>query len=401
MASKNVWGWIVKILQIHNFYNTPGGECSVVRAEHRLLQQYGHSIRQFSVDSGGISAQSLGRKALGFLQIPYNFEAAWNLTRLLKDFRPDVAHVHNVFPLLSPAIYVVLKRHGLGVIQTIHNYRFLCPNGLFFTHGRVCQSCMYEGFNAAVRNKCVRDSFATSAMYAAAIGLAWRSGNLPENIDRYIALNRFGADMLASGGVPRERIRVCGNFIEHISAAPQAKDSYVLYLGRLSPEKGLWTLMKAMHAAPPGIRLKIGGTGPMESPLKDYAAAHSLAIEFLGFVSGEEKQRLIAKAIGTVVPSEWFENFPISVLESLALGTPVIASRIGGLPEMIEHGESGLLFEPGDVEGLCAAITCLSSNTEEAASMAATALAAARSRFGPEAHAKGLHDIYAGVADCA
>lgn len=391
----------MKILQIHNFYRTPGGECSVVKAENRLLKQYGHTIQQFSVDSGGIVAQSLGRKALGFLQIPYNIEAARQLTKLLHDFQPDIAHVHNVFPLLSPSMYVVLKRKCTNVIQTIHNYRFLCPNGLFFTGGRICQQCMHDGFMAAVRNKCVRNSYPISAMYAAAIGLAWQSGSLPTNIDRYIALNQFGADMLASGGVPRERIRICGNFIEHTSVSPKAKHFYILYLGRLSPEKGLWTLLKAMRGVPAGITLKIGGTGPMEVALKDYVAAYSLPVEFLGFVAGDEKERLIAGAICTIVPSEWFENFPMSVLESLALGTPVIASRIGGLPEMIEHEVSGLLFEPGDIEGLLRAIRRVSENTEEAMSMAAAALAAARSRFGPEAHIRGLQDIYAEVVDHA
>ena len=384
----------MKILQIHNFYNTPGGECSVVRAEQRLLEANGHTVQQFIVDSGKISGQSLGCKALSFLQIPYNFQVSRSLARFLQDNRPDVAHVHNVFPLLSPSVYVVLKHARIPVVQTIHNYRFLCPNGTFFTQGHVCQACLHEGLTAAIKNKCMRDSRIVSAMYAAAIGLAWRTGNLPNNIDRYIALNQFGAELLAAGGIPLERIRVCGNFVERFAEAPSAKASYILYLGRLSPEKGLWTLIKAMHKTPPGIVLKIAGTGPLEQALKEHVGSHELNVEFLGFVAGNEKEQLISRAICTVTPSEWYENFPISVLESLALGTPVVASRIGGLPEMIDQEVSGGLFTPGSADELAEAISRLVEKRGETNSMAAGAIDVALSRFGPNAHMKCLLNIY-------
>lgn len=384
----------MNILQIHNFYNTPGGECSVVRAERRLLEANGHTVQQFVVDSGKISGQSLSRKALSFLQIPYNFQVSHSLARFLQDNRPDVAHVHNVFPLLSPSVYVALKHARIPVVQTIHNYRFLCPNGTFFTQGHVCQACLHEGLMAAIKNKCMRDSRMVSAMYAAAIGLAWRTGNLPKNIDRYIALNQFGADQLAAGGIPRERIRICGNFVERFAEAPSAKASYILYLGRLSSEKGLWTLIKAMHKTPKGVMLKVAGAGPLEQALKDYVNSNALNVEFLGFVAGSEKEQIIAGAICTVTPSECYENFPISVLESLALGAPVIASRIGGLPEMIEQGVSGELFTPGCADELAEAISRFVEKRDETNSMAAGALDAARSRFGPDTHIQGLISIY-------
>lgn len=387
------WG-LMKILQIHNFYNTPGGECSVVRAERRLLEANGHSVQQFVVDSGKIAGQSLGRKALSFVQIPYNFQVLRSLARFLRDNRPVVAHVHNVFPLLSPSVYVALKRARIPVVQTIHNYRFLCPNGTFFTQGHVCQACLHEGLTAAIKNKCMRDSRPVSTMYAAAIGLAWRSGNLPNNIDRYIALNQFGMEQLVAGGIPREKIRICGNFVERFAEVPSAKASYILYLGRLSSEKGLWTLIKAMHKVPAGLVLKIAGKGPLDRELKEYVKIHALNVEFLGFVAGSEKERLIAGAICTATPSECYENFPISVLESLALGTPVIASRIGGLPEMIEKGVSGELFTPGCADELAEVISRFVEKRGETNSMALGALDAARSRFGPENHIQGLISIY-------
>ena len=222
-----------------------------------------------------------------------------------------------MFPLLSPSVYVVLKRCGVPVVQTIQNYRFLCPNGLFFTHGRVCEECTTRGYFSAVRNRCIHDSLAASALYASAVALAWRSRNLPGNIDRYIAPSQFVADALITGGVPPSRIRICGNFVESLYTTPASKGRYFLYLGRLSAEKGVRTLLDAMQNAP-GVTLKVAGRGPLEDEMKKHAAGK--AVEFLGFVSGAEKEHLIREARGMIVPSEWYENFPLSVAESLSLG---------------------------------------------------------------------------------
>lgn len=386
----------MQILQIHNYYQTPGGECSVVRAERSLLEEVGHKVIQYTVNSTEISSFSLWNKALAFLQIPYSFVTAQRLTHYLKTVRPDIAHVHNVFPLLSPSIYGVLKKHRIPVVQTLHNYRFLCPNGLLFTQGRACDDCLRVGKYAAVKNACMHGSYTTSALYAAAIAVAWWTGNIPGNIDRFIALNHFGADMLHRGGVPTEKVRICGNFIASMAPAPQInKEPYILYLGRLSPEKGVRTLLKAMGNVPQAVSLKIAGSGPLEGELKDLVAHHpALQVQFLGFVSGAEKERLIANALCSVVPSEWYENFPISVLESLAQGTPVIASRIGGLPELITHGTTGLLYEPGNAEALSQSITQLVNDPQEAQRMASAALESARTRFSPEVHLQELNAIY-------
>lgn len=385
----------MNILQIHNFYKISGGECSVVMSERGMFDASCHEFVPFTVDSREIQVYAFGRKVLSFLQIPYNFENYNRLFRLLQTNLPDVAHVHNIFPLLSPSVYSVLKKYHLPVVQTVHNYRFLCPNGLFFINGQICEDCLHKGLFSCVKKKCMHDSWATSAMYAAAVGLAWRTGNIPNNIDIFIALNRFGRDKLIQGGIPAEKIRICGNFIEHIADHPQAKADYVLYLGRLSSEKGLHTLFKAMQVLPPHVRLKVAGSGPLEPELKDFAARHlGGKVEFLGFVSGEEKTRLISHALCMVVPSEWYENFPISVVESLSLGTPVIASRMGGLPEMIEHQETGLLFTAGDAEDLAQQILTIYSDRESTKAMSKAAIEAARVRFSKETHLRELMSIY-------
>lgn len=385
----------MRILQIHNYYKIFGGECSVVQSENSLLRNDNKKIQEFTFNNNTIDNFSYFKKLISFLQIPFNFNSIRSLNSFLKNKIFDVAHVHNIFPLLSPSVYGVLKKHKIPVIQTIHNYRFLCPNGQFFINDQICEDCLHKGLYRCVKKKCMRDSLGTSAMYAAAVGLAWRTRNFPDNIDLFIALNRFGKEKFIQGGVPAEKIRICGNFIDHIAEQPETKGNYVLYLGRLSREKGLQTLFKSMQMLPPHVRLKVAGSGPLESELKDFAARHlGDKIEFLGFVSGEEKTRLISNALCMVVPSEWYENFPISVVESLSLGTPVIASRMGGLPEMIEHQKTGLLFTAGDANELAQQILNIYSDPELTKAMSKAAIETARVRFSKETHLKELMSIY-------
>ena len=384
----------MKILQIHNYYKTPGGECSVVRAEKKLLELHGHEVRLFSRDSREIDGYSTTGKISALLRIPYNLNIKQELSALLSELRPDVAHVHNVFPLLSPSIYDALSAGNIPTVQTVHNFRFLCPNGLMFIHGKICEQCQTKNLFSSVKNRCIHDSIPVSALYAMALWNAQRTGNLPGNIDRFIALNHFVSDKLKRAGIAPNKISVLGNYIEHYSNSPIAKKRYIVYLGRLSSEKGILTLLSAMDRVR-NVTLKVAGTGPLESALKNFAERHALEnVEFLGFVDGSDKLKLISEALCTVVPSEWYENFPISVLESLAVGTPVIASRMGGLPEMIEHGVTGLIFTPSDVEELAGSISNLVGVRSESDKMDWEAINAAHSRFGPDAHVKGLTDIY-------
>jgi glycosyltransferase involved in cell wall biosynthesis len=384
----------MKILQIHNFYRTPGGECGVVEAEKELLKAHGHPVFRFVAHSLEIETMTLAAKGMAFLQVPYNLQSARRLGMFIRTHQPDVAHVHNVFPLLSPSVYAVCKSYSVPVVQTVHNFRFMCPNGLFFTKGEICEACLQQGFMAAVKNRCMHDSLPISALYAAAIALAWGTGNVLRNIDRYIALTDFVRDKLAAGGVPREKIRVCGNFIGKFSEAPARKGNYALYIGRLSSEKGLGTLLSAFRRVP-DLTLKIAGSGPMEAVLKQYVNENAMYnVEFIGFVAGGAKQRLIEEALCTIIPSEWYENFPMSVVESLACGTPVIASRIGGLPEMIEHNKTGLLFSPGDDEELVKCICKILACADFAKEMAAQTLEMARERFSPERHLAELLKIF-------
>ncbi len=384
----------MKILQIHNFYRTRGGECGVVDAEKRLLESHGHAVVQFVADSNNLDAMTFFKKASAFLQIPYNLQIARQLKRYISEHKPDIAHVHNVFPMLSPSVYVVLRRNSIPVVQTIHNYRFLCPNGLFYVNGRVCEACQERGYWEAVRKRCVRGSVVTSAFYASAVAWAWRSGTFHSCIDRHIALNAFVAEKLVAAGVPREKVRICGNSVNDFAEVLPTKRGYALYLGRLSEEKGLTTLLAAARTVPE-LPLKIAGAGPLEIDLRRAVSEPGMGhIDVIGHVAGEAKRCLIAEAVCMVVPSECYETFGLSAAESLSLGTPVIASHIGGLPELIDHGYNGLLFPANDTGALAECLGWMCSNVSSTHEMAVNALANARRRFSPQRHLEQLLEIY-------
>ena len=384
----------MRILQIHNYYRIRGGECAVVDSERTLLQEAGHEVEVFGRRSAELAASSSFRRGLGLVRTPWNWEMARALVSVVARLRPDVAHVHNVFPMISPSAYGVLARLGVPVIQTVHNFRFLCPNGVFFTDGRVCEQCQTRGLFSAVRRRCLHGSYLVSAAYAGAVWMAWRKGLLPNAVTRFVALNKFSADRLVAGGLPPTRVRILGNFVERFAEGATRKHGYVLYLGRLSAEKGLMTLLEAAVAVPE-MHLRIAGTGPLEGEIRRWVRARPGArVRLEGLVAGEAKERLVREALCTVVPSEWYENFPLSVAESLSLGTAVVATRMGGLPEMIEDGVTGVICEPGDPGSLAGALAMLVGDRGRAEAMGEAALAWARRRLGPEVHLSGLLDTY-------
>jgi glycosyltransferase involved in cell wall biosynthesis len=385
----------MRILQVHNFYDHFGGECQVVRAQRALLEAAGHEVVPFYRHSRDIAGWSALRKANALARVAFNPEMRRRLAETVASARPDVAHVHNVFPLISPSIYTYLAELGIPIVQTVHNYRFVCPNGLFYAAGKPCEACLQEkSFLPALRKACFRDSWALSGLYAAAVGLGWRNGAFAA-IDTFVALSYFIRDKLTQGGVSLEKIRVCGNFIDLGRAEPAhfPKSSYALYLGRLSAEKGIRTLLAALRRC--RVPCKIAGDGPLRAEvieaLQDPALAH---VDYLGFVDGDAKRELIARAACTVVPSECYENFPMAGVESLSLGTAVVAARIGGLPELVQDGETGFLFDAGDAGALAAALMQVAESPDRSAQMGQQAAHEARMRFGAARHLSELLAIY-------
>lgn len=389
----------MKILQVHNFYRTPGGECSVVRAERTLLESNGHVVIPYYRDSREIDGWGALRKARMLIDIPYSRRVERDIVAVIHACRPDVAHVHNVFPLLTPAVYRAIRSSGVPVVQTVHNFRFLCPNGQFFVDDRVCELCQERGYTSAVWNRCMQDSVLVSAAYATAIARSWKTGILPFGIDSFIVLNNFFAERLVAAGVPQERIRLLPNYVSECVKNVPPKGQYMLYLGRLSREKGIRTLLEAWRQID-DVPLKIAGSGPLLDEVR--RMANELGggrIEVLGHVHGDAKHELLKGALGAIVPSEWYENFPVSVVEAMAHGTPVLASHIGGLPELVADSATGLLFQPGDVESLVNATRRFLSEPGLRERLADGALAKAHALYGPVTHYHGLMAIYGQLAN--
>lgn len=390
----------MKVLIVHNHYQQRAGEGAAVEAQIAMLHEHGHDVVLYTRDNADMQNYDLREKALSSQRTVYSQETYDQLRVLLAAEQPDVAHVHNVFPLISPSAYWALHDADVPTVQTIHNFRFLCPNGLFYTHAEVCERCKNGNTLHAVQRRCYRESYTLSSLYAFTIGLHRRWGTF-QTIDRFIALTQFTAHKLVESGLTtREKVSVLGNFLPNPLPNPgstKEREPYVVFLGRLTPEKGVETLIAAM-AGLPHLGLKILGDGPQASALR--TLAHQLGldqVEFLGHVTGEAKWDLLRRATATVVPSVWYEHFPIVILESLAAGTPVVASDLGSLSHIIDDNETGLLFRLADSEDLSEKLRWLAAHTQEAREMGRQGRRVVESRFSVDRHYGRLVSIYGEV----
>lgn len=387
----------MKILLCHNFYQQAGGELVAVLALKALLEQKGHQVIFYTQNNQEIAQYNSLEKIGFFPRTLFSARAYRCVRKLAAREKPDIAHVHNVFPLLSPAVYVALNHAGIPIVQTIHNYRLMCINGLFLRDGRICERCKNGKFFSGFRFKCYRNSYLLSGLYALTIGWHRRWGTF-RRIDRFIALTRFVAEKFAESGMTEaSKISILGNFLPTPlpeCGAPDLRAPYIGYLGRLSREKGIFTLLEALRDMP-SLRLKAMGSGPLLEEMRAYIRRHCLQnIELLGFVDGEEKYRIMRGALCCVVPSQCYESFPLAVLESAAVSTPIVASRIGSLPTLVAEGERGLLFAPGNSADLRAKLKLLVSRPELAIRMGRQARQWVETEHTPEAHYEALIKIY-------
>lgn len=388
----------MKVLVIHNHYQRWGGESAAASAQIALLRSAGHTVTAYARDNAEISEYRLLDKCAFFWRSFRSAATYRDLRRRIAHDKPDVVHIHNVFPLITPSAYIAAHDVGLPIVQTLHNFRLLCPNALFFTHGLRCERCMTGNTLHAIRHKCYRGSYILSALYAGVTGLHRARGTWGL-IDRFVVLTEFTAQKLVDSGLTtHDRIRVLGNFLPEPlpQPGPSAREPYLVYMGRLSPEKGVETVIRAM-AYTVGLRLLILGDGPQRDELADLVGKRGSSIEFRGHVTGDAKWEILRRAAAVVVPSECYENFPMTVLESYGVGTPVIASDLGSLPFVVQNGETGILFSPGDPRDLAQAITSIVDNPEWARSMGLRARQVVEKHYSSQAHYEQLMSIYSEV----
>src|SRR5215467_14013189 len=295
----------MRVLLVHSAYQQFGGEDSVVRAETELFKKHGDEVYLYSRHNDEIKQFGLIDKALFFPQSIYSWKTSGELEDVVQRAKPDIAFIHNVYPLISPSAYHKLHQMGVPMVQVLHNFRPFCPNGFFYTQGRVCEACKDGNYLNAISKRCYKDSTVFSGLYAATLGLN-RMGGMVNKISGFICLTEFFRIKMREAGVPDSKLFVRPNFVEAPPVADQkAANDYVLFMGRLSPEKGCWTLIHAFEKLPQ-VKLKILGSGPMEQELRTYIGEKGIRnIGFLGFKTGDEKLDILRNALCLVLPSEW------------------------------------------------------------------------------------------------
>ena len=387
----------MKVLLVHSAYQQFGGEDSVVKAETELLKSHGDEVYLYPRHNDEIKEFNAVQKALFFPQSVYSWKTSGELDGVVRQFKPDVAFIHNVYPLISPAAYHKLHALGVPTVQVLHNFRPFCPNGFYYTQGKICEACRDGNYLNAIANRCYKDSYVLSGLYGLTLGLN-RFAGMVEKISGFICLTEFFRIKMREAGVDEAKLFVRPNFMAAPALDGEAGgNDYVVYMGRLSAEKGVWTLIRAFERLP-WVALKILGSGPLEQELRDHVRDKKLAnVEFLGFKSGAEKWSILRNALCLVLPSEWYENFPVTVLEAFMAEKPVVASRMGGLPYIVEEGKSGLLFEAGQVDELAQKVQYLVEHPEDAARLGHCGRHLSETKYGPSEAYRNLMGIFAQI----
>ncbi len=335
----------MKVLLIHNRYRTsaPSGEDAAVRNERRMLERGGVETVLFDRCNDELQPSSVAQKLSIAARTIWSQRSRTELRSILRRARPDVAHVHNTFAMVSPSIYGVCRDEGVPVVQTLHNFRLFCPNGLFLRDGKPCEDCVDKGLVQSVRHRCYRGSLAATGTLAAMLTVHRAIGTYDRHIDRYVTLTEFCRRKILKAGLPADRISVKPNFLPDPPPAGDGDGKYVLFVGRLLDGKGAETMLQAWRQLP-DTPLKIVGDGELRANLESRALREKLNVQFLGVRSREEVLEFISAAQCLIVPSECYEGFPMVVAESFACGTPVLASRIGSLEELVPDGIRGRQF---------------------------------------------------------
>lgn len=403
-----------RLLSINNYHYRRGG-ADIVYLEHAaLFESLGWETAYFAMQHPKNLASDwseffveeielghsypLASRIVKTSKAIYSFEARRKLARLLERFRPTIAHLHNIYHHISPSILSILRGAGVPVVLTAHDLKIACPNYRMLSGNEICERCKGGRFHNVVLQGCVHESRLASAIVAVEATTHRLLGSYRDNVDRIVVPSRFFVDKFVEWGWEAERFVHIPNFVEAERFDPQFEPGQAfLYFGRLSSEKGLATLIHA--AAASGVKLRVVGTGPDEQSLRGLAASLGGEVEFLGYRTGNDLHDLVRASRAVVLPSEWYENAPLSVLESFAMGKPVIGARIGGIPEMVEPGVTGWLFRSGDVQELADLLRRVAAEPDPAvAGLGKSAREVAVTKFSKSAYLDATRGLYASLA---
>jgi len=380
---------------VHNYYQQAGGEDTVFSLEKSLLLDHGHTVSEYTDSNTRI-------ELLG--QINSAAQTIWSrsshnaIRRIIQEVKPDIAHFHNTFMLISPSVYYACAEMGVPVVQTLHNYRLLCPNAYLFRNGAVCEDCInLKNLLPGVFHKCYRNSYAQSAIVAGMLGIHRLIRTWKNRIDLYISLTEFARQKFIQGGLPAEKIIVKPNFVASIDISDRTSlGDYALYIGRLSYEKGIDTLLSAWGRLQ--IPLKIVGDGLLRESVQKYAENSSF-IEYLGQVSQKSVIDLLKKSRFLVFPSRLYEGLPMTILEAFSCGVPVITSDLASRSELIRDSETGILYTSSDPANLAVKAEWLWNHPEVSAEIGRNALHEYKDKYTPEHNYLLLQKIYQHVIE--
>jgi glycosyltransferase involved in cell wall biosynthesis len=358
----------LKIILLNNYNYLRGGSERVFFDETQMLMKAGHETTVFSRNNPNNKESryseffppdmKTGELGISFSALKtvkelfYSSAAKDGLKQVVDDFKPDIVHGHNVYGRLSLSVLDLLRERGIPTVLTLHDYKLLCPSYLLLNHGKVCERCKGGKFFHALLTHCHKNSYMASAVYAFESWFNHSFGKY-DGVFQFISPSAFLRDKVVEFGIRPERVAHIPNAVDCKAIQPFfGPGEYLLFFGRLSSEKGVGTLLKAFRLLNGNARLLVVGDGPMREELSNIVAEDNSQVRFTGYLNGEPLKDAISGSQAVVIPSEWYENAPMSILEAIAHGKPVIGARIGGIPEMIDDGVSGLLFEPGNVEDL-------------------------------------------------
>lgn len=399
----------MRILLVGNHWTAgPGGAETMLVLTADLLRAAGHEVVPFAVAEERTLPTPVHDRLPGGRRPRTRFGEAWAgtwsprsyraLARVIDQTRPDLAHVHHVFESLTVSVLDALRRRRVPTVMTLHDYKPVCPNYRLFTEGAPCTRCLSGRYVEVVRHRCLEGSRWRSVA-AAADAYASRARGLYDRVDRLVAPSAFLRDRVVDGGLPAERISVLPN---PVVAAPAPRDQraeppVVVYASRLVGEKGVDCLLDASGRLPPGVRLQMIGSGRLEPRVHERVAAEGLPVDVLGPLEPAHVAEHLRAATVAVLPALWWENCPMAVLEAAAQGVPVVASAVGGIPELVEHDRTGLLVPPGDPDALARAVNRLVTDPGKAARLGRAAWARVRERHDPARHVAALLGLYAQV----
>lgn len=342
-----------RILFVHNSYQQKGGEDSVVDDEINLLRENGHDVFEYRISNDKIKSMN----KLDLLKTTiWSKYSTQDIKKITDNFSPDICHIHNTFPLISPSIYWELDKKNIPIVQTLHNFRIACPQAMFLREGKICESCLGKIPLQGIVHGCYRDSITQTAVLSSMLVTHRILGTWKNKVTSYIALNEFSKEKFISAGIPSEKIKIKPNFVIKTNQEQHDREDYFLYVGRLSKEKGISTLLEVFKNLP-SKKLLVAGDGPEKSILMGHDN-----INCIGHVGKEQVINLLLKAKAIIIPSICYENFPKIVVEAMAYGTPIIASNIGSLAAIIEDNFNGFLFEPNNAESLIKKMDFINEN---------------------------------------